>query len=582
MNQKGSNPFLRGKVGIFVGGILLVVAVIAFVALDGYPPSDNDTAGAIGAAQRSRTPQITPDDVSLDNPEIQMWLQNDDVQKLLRDESFQKAVKDKNFAAILENDLASKVFLEKSYAMVWLDYDLAGKLARADFANLSADAKLKALDKAIYEAQLQGPDPRLPDFATDAEWAKVFNMKLASQIVLDDELMRQAVDMAKNVKELDLAGLKKLEADAALASLQTMFAKDASLVVRYDKVHDLVTDAQMAEMFKQLKYIRQIVLDPDFALQLQRVAMRAKEIDFDMRAKEIDFDMRAKQVDQDLRAKETDYDLAKNMYADLKYAGWMRAANMSLVVNPRLPDFATDAEWAKVFNMKLASQIVLDDELMRQAIDMAQQVKELDLAGLQKLEADAALASLQTMFAKDASLVVRYDKVHDLVTDAQLADMFKQLKYVRRIVLDPEFAFQLRQVAMRAKEIDFDMRAKEIDFDMRAKEIDQDLRAKETDYDLAKNMYADLKYAGWVRAMDASLASPWSLEEAMKDASFRKFVTEYDLAGRLATDMKFMKIVAETDAAFLIRQDQVEPLFRDNRLIGKLIDLEFRGPYKMD
>jgi len=45
MNQKGSNPFLRGKAGIFVGGILLIVAVIAFVALDGYPPSDGDTAG---------------------------------------------------------------------------------------------------------------------------------------------------------------------------------------------------------------------------------------------------------------------------------------------------------------------------------------------------------------------------------------------------------------------------------------------------------------------------------------------------------------------------------------------------------
>ena len=84
--------------------------------------------------------------------------------------------------------------------------------------------------------------------------------------------------------------------------------------------------------------------------------------------------------------------------------------------------------------------------------------------------------------------------------------MFKQLKYVRRIVMDPEFALALQKVAMRAKEIDFDMRAKEIEFDMRAKEVDFDL------------IYPQLKYAGWVAAMDASLASPWSLEAAVKDA----------------------------------------------------------------
>ena len=53
MDQKVNNRSKGNRSGIFIGAISIIAVVIAFVAFDGYPPSDDQTSGAIGTADRS-------------------------------------------------------------------------------------------------------------------------------------------------------------------------------------------------------------------------------------------------------------------------------------------------------------------------------------------------------------------------------------------------------------------------------------------------------------------------------------------------------------------------------------------------
>jgi len=103
MAQSATNRSKGGRSTIFIGVAILAVCALAYVAYDGFPPSDDQAVGAIGTSDRYRTEQISDQDVQLDNPEIQQLIQNDEFQKLVTDKSFQEMAGRTDFANLMAN-----------------------------------------------------------------------------------------------------------------------------------------------------------------------------------------------------------------------------------------------------------------------------------------------------------------------------------------------------------------------------------------------------------------------------------------------------------------------------------------------
>src|SRR5439155_24243988 len=83
----------------FVGGL-----GIGYVAVKGSPPVGEDGKGAIGTAQKYRAEQIKSEDVVLQNPETQQWMQSDAFHRLLNDPAARKALTSPEFRALLANE----------------------------------------------------------------------------------------------------------------------------------------------------------------------------------------------------------------------------------------------------------------------------------------------------------------------------------------------------------------------------------------------------------------------------------------------------------------------------------------------
>lgn len=84
------------------GAMVVVIVLVLFFAFNNNQPVDEEASGAIGAAEKYRTEQITEGDVQLDNAEFQNLLQNDDVLKLLQDEEFRRMVASDDFGRFIQ------------------------------------------------------------------------------------------------------------------------------------------------------------------------------------------------------------------------------------------------------------------------------------------------------------------------------------------------------------------------------------------------------------------------------------------------------------------------------------------------
>jgi len=204
MTDKRSKP-LGGKMGIFLGGILLVAAVIAFVSLDGYPPADGESVGAIGAAKRYRAEQITESDVQLQDEEMVALLQSDEMQKLIRDESFQKAVRDQDWASLMENDYYRRVFFDPKFMSLMVETDLASRLKQNNYLSLRPEEAYKVFLAQLEDVELNASVPRLSQIVVEDEFKSLFiNQKLVRDLVLDVDMIKQRLDAEVVSRQLDL------------------------------------------------------------------------------------------------------------------------------------------------------------------------------------------------------------------------------------------------------------------------------------------------------------------------------------------------------------------------------------------
>src|SRR5262245_19242734 len=88
--------------------VVLVGAVVAYVALRGYPPTGN-TQGTIGAAQKYQAQQISEKDVHLSDADVQAFLQSDTFHKMATNPEFRQEVKNGDVGRLLSNPAFAKL-----------------------------------------------------------------------------------------------------------------------------------------------------------------------------------------------------------------------------------------------------------------------------------------------------------------------------------------------------------------------------------------------------------------------------------------------------------------------------------------
>ena len=75
-----------------IAGVVVVAAVIGFLAMHNYWPPKAGTEGAIGTANRYTAQQISAQDVVLKDPKVQAFLQSDTFHQLATNADFRRAV----------------------------------------------------------------------------------------------------------------------------------------------------------------------------------------------------------------------------------------------------------------------------------------------------------------------------------------------------------------------------------------------------------------------------------------------------------------------------------------------------------
>ena len=81
------------KSGVLVGiAAIAVIGVAAVLYFSQWPPSGEDATGAIGAAERYRSEQISSEDVKIEQVDLQAFLQTDEFDHLINDPEARKVL----------------------------------------------------------------------------------------------------------------------------------------------------------------------------------------------------------------------------------------------------------------------------------------------------------------------------------------------------------------------------------------------------------------------------------------------------------------------------------------------------------
>lgn len=215
-------PWLYGCAGVLVALVILYVAVLS------PSPSNNDLAGAIGAAKHYRADQITAADVALQDPEIQDLLQSDFFYKLATDNEFRKMAVDQLARLDLVSGRCAQFTSVASLGNMRMFLDLA--LGNADLRNalaagrmdivrtvLDSEKRLDLLDVANRIYLVEGRHPQI-------NRPVLQEMRMFLDMALGNADLRQALAAGKmDLVQSILASNR--QADLALAAQKVFVAE---------------------------------------------------------------------------------------------------------------------------------------------------------------------------------------------------------------------------------------------------------------------------------------------------------------------------------------------------------------------
>jgi hypothetical protein len=471
-----------------------VAAVIAFVSLDGYPPQDQESVGAIGAAKRYRSEQITESDVQLQDAEAVALLQSDEFQKLIQDESFQKAARDQNWKAMMANDRFRRVFLDEGFMRVMVDGEMARRMRDNGYQNLQAEEAYKVFLAQLEEAELNVRGVRLSEIVGDNEFKKLFvDNAVVRKLVLDEELIRQRLDVDVVDHPVDV-DWKNVRLETDFAKLRALYT-DAAIAGRNPRLAELANDAELAKLYDMHAIVRRFTVEEGLMRHL---------------------------IDQELRKYMRSNGLA-TATPDDSYAGLLRAAKNAELAAPgvRTGEMGTELEFQKFFTHELAGRVAFDADFFKPLVDdgLASRLGPLSYANIRPEEKYAQMLKA----VEDAQLVVSKDRFLEVARDAQFASWFKDSKFLQSAVLDAAWARKFYEVALAS-------------------------RARQTEL---INLRPEDRLAGWMReASDAALNSPdRRLPDYAADAEFKRLVQDHTWARKLVTDQNLMRVLSEAGLA---------------------------------
>lgn len=215
-------------------GAVIIAAAIALVYLRGPRVTNHGTEGAIGAANRYQSQQMTAQDVTLDNPEMAAFIQTDTFRKIAADPALREAFRSEALSVVI----GSEGLRGKTDALAAF---IADEATRKLFAS---DKARSALDAGVFRsvdvrelASSRAEAVRWLDsysrLASDEATRKLFHDGAAFRT--SDELRSRATEMGI-AKHAELA---KLLADsytgkAVEAGLHTLLADQGRLADAMD------------------------------------------------------------------------------------------------------------------------------------------------------------------------------------------------------------------------------------------------------------------------------------------------------------------------------------------------------------
>lgn len=212
-----------------VTGLVVVAAAIGVGVWKGLIPPKSGTEGAIGAAKRYTSQQISDTDVQLSDPAIQAFLQSDlfhaiatnpDFRNVVTKDAFKKTVQiegmldlaaqdfghggSKDFSKAVSSEALKSVTASKDFQKAIKDSKLQNLLANSDFRNIVAHPDFK---KAVERLKGAGKDAKasLKDelITKTKEWKALESNADFNEVLANQDFLAAAAntDMAKVIKE---------------------------------------------------------------------------------------------------------------------------------------------------------------------------------------------------------------------------------------------------------------------------------------------------------------------------------------------------------------------------------------------
>jgi len=186
---------MGNKKAVIIVGVLAVAVIVGFVALRGTWPPGQGSEGAIGAANRYSSQQISANDVKLQDADIQTFIQSDLFHKLATNTEFRNMVKEASFRDVAANASYQAIVENKAQAQSLGNKDFADYLAKPKTVEMVTSA---AYVKVAAECNLAEAlrNPVFFDLVSKSLDAKSTPAEFAQKLLANKELDHTFVEYA--------------------------------------------------------------------------------------------------------------------------------------------------------------------------------------------------------------------------------------------------------------------------------------------------------------------------------------------------------------------------------------------------
>jgi hypothetical protein len=229
---------MGNKKAVIIVGVLAVAVIVGFVALRGTWPPGQGTEGAIGAANRYSSQQITANDVKLQDADIQAFIQSDLFHKLATNTEFRNMVKEASFRDVAANANYQAIVENKAQAQSLGNKDFASYLAKpTTVAMVTSEAYVKVASECNMAEVLR--NPQFFELITKTLDNKTTPAEFAQSILANKELDHTFVEYAAK------------NAAAVMAAMTPALLESKEIVTSLSGAAELLANPKLGQLLEQ-------------------------------------------------------------------------------------------------------------------------------------------------------------------------------------------------------------------------------------------------------------------------------------------------------------------------------------------